>query len=546
MKGERLEKLLNSKYFSACTVVFLLVLPNFIWIVLDKGLWTGDPVGYALNSVSLYHNLLTNLRAWLPNFFTGYKAPLILWLGQCFVPLGYCVGSVNFALLLIPFLSTFATLFLIFRSFELVFENKWIALCGCVMVAGAPMYNGLSRGFWIEPIQVAIVSWFIYAMLHAKKWSFHFALAQFLISGSLAMLTKVSSPLYLIAPSVVFGFTLFSSKPTIVLNKKSMRWLFISLLFVLPTLFFYGYNFKALLAFAHFAASSPLFAMPSSKWQLCMQAMNTSVFLPFSLGLVLLLLLLAFVKTIKQADYKKFTVVFFVALFQILIFFIAWQNSVNADTRYFLPALPYFVLLVCWAIKTVNHKIITVAMVGVFALQFTKVTAFAYGIGSLNVSYGSIQPLTTKPDKASTLFKTIATLAYRDSAIIFDLNPEPGVAEFQFELAKSNLFGNWRNSCIDISQFFNYNHQEIDTAKIDVELVWQKVLAYHPDYYITWTARLSTAAAEIEIQKTDRYNAATVSQRWAIADKMKNCALYKPLSFKSYPELLVYKRRELP
>lgn len=545
MRVEWFKKLSGTNYFSAFAVSFLLLLPNFIWIALDKGIWTGDPVGYALNAVTLHDNLLTNLHDWIAKFFTGYKAPLILWLGQLFVPFGYVMGSVNFALLLIPFVSGFATLFLLFRSFEMLFENKWIAFFGCLMVAAAPLYNGLARGFWIEPLQVAIVSWFIYVMVHAKNWPFYFALAQFLISGSLAMLTKVSSPLYLLAPSVVFWFMVFSTKPSPVLNRKSMCWLLVALLFVLPTLLFYGYNFREMLAFAHFAANSPLFAMPSSKWQLWMQAMNTCIFLPLTFGLAMLLLLLAFIKTIKQADYKNFSVVFFVALLQTLIFFVAWQNSVNADMRYFLPALPYFAILICWALNTIKNKMVTALTIAVFVFQFAKITAFSYGIGSIYAPYGTIRPLITKPDRATLIFQTLAPLATRDSALIFDLNPEPGVAEFQYELAKQNIKNNWRNSAIDISLFFNYNQQEIDTTKIDVELVWQKVLAYHADYYITWTSRLSAAAAELEIQKKDRYNAVTVPQRWAIADKMKNCLLYKVVPFQAYPDLLVYKRCDL-
>ena len=535
-----------AKLTSAHTVALLLLLPNLIWAAMDKGTWWGDPVGYALNSIVLYKKILIDFQLWKGALFNGYKAPLMFWTGQFFLPLGNFMGSISFGLLLIPLISTFITLLLSFRSFQLLFKNKMIALCGCLAIAASPLLNGLSTGFWIEPMQVAVISWFIYIMIKVKTWDFYFALSQFVIAASLAMLIKFSSPLYIIGPSIAFWITVFRNNPSMDMNKKNKFFLFISLLFFIPTTIFYIHNFNNLLSFAHFAGTSPLFGSDASKLELWTQNTTNGIFLSTGYNLTIGLLIAGVVITITKRAYNNFTSIFTVALCQIAIFFAAWIKSSNVDPRYFLPALPYFIILVCWSLKAINIRIITVISVIVFFVQFIRVNEFAWGLGNLVPVYGEIRPLIKEPEKNMRIMHDIMPLVTRDSSIIFDLNPEFGVAEFQFELAKQNVSGNWSVSCHDISNFFNFIRQEIDTSKINTNTAWTNLLAYNADYYITWSSRLYPEQIEIEMKRIDKYNAVTVPARWAMAEKMKKCTLYEVVSFASYPEMLIYKRKDVP
>lgn len=208
------------EYINAFSVAILLILPNFIWIVLDKSVWRGDPVGYALGSADLYQKLIQNPYVWVRYLFGGYKGPFILWIGQFFVGIGNFIGSVNFSLLLIPLIATLITFIFLFKSFELKFKSKAIALCGCLSIAASPLLNSVSTGFWVEPMQLAITSWFIYAMIRASNWSFYFSLSQFIIAGSLAILIKLSSPLYIIGPAIAFWITVFRDSPSMKMNRK--------------------------------------------------------------------------------------------------------------------------------------------------------------------------------------------------------------------------------------------------------------------------------------------------------------------------------------
>ncbi len=534
------------EYINAFSVAILLILPNFIWIVLDKSVWRGDPVGYALGSADLYQKLIQNPYVWVRYLFGGYKGPFILWIGQFFVGIGNFIGSVNFSLLLIPLIATLITFIFLFKSFELKFKSKAIALCGCLSIAASPLLNSVSTGFWVEPMQLAITSWFIYAMIRASNWSFYFSLSQFIIAGSLAILIKLSSPLYIIGPAIAFWITVFRGSPSMKMNRKDFFFLLVSLLFFLPTAIFYFNNLAPILGFAHFAATSPLFGTKLSKLDLWIEYISNGVFLYTTFRLVILLLLLGLIKTIKQKAFGNFAAVFVVALFQITIFFLAWLTSPNGDYRYFLSAVPYFAILICWSLTIINNRILTIISLTLFILQFTFVNGFTFRLTHLDPSYVNIRPLIKERDREMKLINDLMPLATRDSSIIFDLDPGFGLASFQYELAKRDIKGNWSRCCVDVSAFLNIERQEIDTGKINNEIAWKNVLAYSPDFYITWNSRLSSALAQIEMRKIDTYTAATVPARWKIADKMKNCNLYEVVAFSDYPELLVYKRCDIP
>ncbi len=524
----------------------ILVLPAFFWIVLDRGLWRGDPVGYALHSISLYHNLATHFPSWKWNLFNGYKGPLIYWIGQFLVPLGNWIGSVNFSLLLIPFISFFITLILSFRSFELLFRNQAIAFCGCLAVASSPLLNGLSTQFWIEPMQTAMTSWFIYAMINARNRNLYFAIAQFILAFSLSMLIKVSTPLYIIAPAIVFWITLFKSSPSLKIDVKNLIFLAISLLAFFAAIAYYYLNFQALRDFARFASTSPLFASNESKYSLWLHIMHDGVAHAIAFGFSCLLLVAGVVKTIKKRSSGNIGMVLLAAMTQMAIFFIAWMTTANVDPRYFIPIVPYFALLVCWGLAAFNHRLLTTAFILIFMVQFAFVNGFAFGLIHSMPPYGAIRPLIRQPEREQQLINDMMPWASRDSSIIFDLNPELGVAEFQYELARRNLWGNWQNCCVDIGVFFNIYLQSIDTANIKIATVWENALAYNPDYYITWNSRLSPEQAEEEMTSIDRYNAVTVPLRWKIAGKMKNSMFYETVHIPEYPDLLVFKRCGTP
>ncbi len=525
----------------ALIAAFLLVTPNLTYAFLDKGMWTGDPMGYAMYTLGLYRNLFTDQCRWLSMMFGGFKAPLILWAGQVFAAIGHATGMMRPSLLLLPVGAYLVAVLLTFRTGERLFASRYIAFCGALLLTGSPLVHGLSNGFWIEPLQVAVVAWFIYALTRVGSWSWVETAGYLIIGGSGALLTKVSSPLYLLLPGILLLAELFGKKFPKALSPKEKLLLIISVSVLLPTVVFYTYNLTRLIEFARFASQDPIFGDDVSRIELWHQYLNGGLFNGFTYTFGILLLLLATGMMIRAGFIRQQLFVPLLCLGQIALFFGAWVSSVNVDPRYFAPALPYFGLLICWSLHVLQIRVLTALAVGLFSIQFVATTGFSFGLVSGGSPYGMIRPL-EPTDRMTEMMKELMPLAARDSAIIFDTNPELSGFEFQYLLAERDIFGNWPQSSADVSLFFGLVQQRIDTLGLDVDSVWAGLMSFGPDYYITWASRLDTVLIQKEIQRIDRYHAATVHVRWAIASRVNCSGEFLRIPYDRYPELTVFRR----
>jgi hypothetical protein len=531
--------LLNEAFF----ISLILLLPNLIWILLDKSLWRGDPCGYALGSVFLHKYLVTDLWIWAHSMMYGYKGPLILWIGQVFVGIGDSIGNVSLALLIIPFISSFISIVLLYKSFFTFFQSRLIAFCGSIVVAGSPLFFGISTGFWVEPIQLAIIAWGIYSLTKVNKWSLYFAISQYIIFFSIALLAKTSTLLYVIVPSMVFWYNFSKQYNRENLTKRDAIFIAISLFFAIPTATFYLLNYSNIVGFAHFAATSTLFSTNQDRVSLFWDNLSSGIFSSIGCLTFLVLLPISAYKYIKHWRNNKVLIGFLLPVFQISLFLFSWLFSINEDARYFIPLIPYFALLVCWALYTCKIELLTMLVTLIFVIQLAKVDAIAFNLYRLDSAPAVLKPLTIW-SRNMEILQEILPLSTTDTSLVVDLLPQFGSAEIQYELAKQKSHVNWQKSCLDIGAFLPYNRQEIDTNEINIDTVWHNLLSANPTYYVTWQTRLSASEATKEVFEIDRYTALTVKVRWALADKIKNSGLYEPIFIQKYPELLVYKRIE--
>jgi hypothetical protein len=149
---------------------------------------------------------------------------------------------------------------------------------------------------------------------------------------------------------------------------------------------------------------------------------------------------------------------------------------------------------------------------------------------------------TTSPN--AEILRDLISLASKDASIIFDTDPELNCLELQYELAEKKPLSNWDRSTLDLSAFFGLQRQQIDTSLLRVDSVWEQLLKYAPDYYITWASRADHEKLDAEVKRIDKYSAATVPIRWAVADRVINSGLFIKVPFDKHPELLVFKRIE--
>ena len=200
------------KPFLAFLVPVALISPSIIWIALDKSVWTWDPALYGRTSVELFFGLVYTPTTWIVQMLNaiGGKAPGVSWFGQFFVPLGHFLGSIDVGLLLSILVTQILTLVLMYHCVrELSGQNEIVALTGCLVMASGSLFVAMSHQYFAEPLQLLAVSWFVLIMSLAPRWNQTVILSQLMAATAVAMLAKVSSPLYCLGPGLValwYGF----------------------------------------------------------------------------------------------------------------------------------------------------------------------------------------------------------------------------------------------------------------------------------------------------------------------------------------------------
>src|ERR1700694_4445853 len=88
---------------------------NFVWDLRDQKVWDWDPSAYAWSSLLLWNTTSLGLLSWLDAMAhaLGGTPPLMVWLGQFFIPLRHLTGDVDPALLSVNLLTAGATLVLV-------------------------------------------------------------------------------------------------------------------------------------------------------------------------------------------------------------------------------------------------------------------------------------------------------------------------------------------------------------------------------------------------------------------------------------------------
>ncbi len=183
----------NSNDILLLPAVGLFCILNLIFILLSHANdMMMDDGHYMLVAVQSFDALTRSVFHWFDQLFTtlSWKAPLLWWIGQFFVPLGKLLGSVRIGLLLVNILVFGACLILMYKTILRATDSKWLALCGILILAGSPLLNELSTEFWREPLQQLVVIYAIFIMVSSRSWSVEYLFFHSIVLVCLALLTK--------------------------------------------------------------------------------------------------------------------------------------------------------------------------------------------------------------------------------------------------------------------------------------------------------------------------------------------------------------------
>jgi hypothetical protein len=405
------------------SLVYVLALamvgPSLIWIALDKSVWGWDEAIYAKGSVDLFYVLVHSPERWLRRLnIPQSQAPGVSWLGQFFVPLGYILGSIDIALLISIILTQALTLLLMYRAFrELSDRNELIAVTGCLVIASASLFVAMSHRYFTEPLQLFAVSWFVLIMAFAPKWNRAFTLSQLLVATPVAMVAKVSSPLYCAGPALVAlwyicrpaGFPTKSGGNKITLG----IWCVAGLLLNFAAIRWYSRNINRVIEHVVVSSSGP-FAEVYGKADTLLNTMlrwvgslRNNFFLPTVFVLVSALCSLAVILYLirKRPLRTHFTTCTLVALLQTVIVLSVFSFSPSREVRYILPLLPYVVLVICWSLAQIGSRTLTGLTIICFLVQYASTYSQALGL----VEHTPTTPgWLTVPNRASAEKESIA------------------------------------------------------------------------------------------------------------------------------------------
>jgi hypothetical protein len=193
--------------YGGLLLVIILLVPSVVWIARDLSVWPWDQAWYGEVSVELYRTLRDEPARFWETMLAALpaKPPGIAWLGMWFVPLGQRVfGRIEPALMLSILLCQAVTLLLLLRlGRRLAPDRPLVAIVPCIAVAAAPLFVGMSHQYFAEPLQTLAVAWIFCIAARGRDIPRLEAAIQLIAAVAIAMLAKVTTPIYCLLPGIL-------------------------------------------------------------------------------------------------------------------------------------------------------------------------------------------------------------------------------------------------------------------------------------------------------------------------------------------------------
>jgi hypothetical protein len=243
----------------------------------------------------------------------------------------------------------------------------------------------------VESLQLLAVTWFLVIAASARRWPPSLVIAQLVAATAFALLTKTTTPIFCAGPGILALGNAFASA-------RSGAWgwrhrstglsLLAAAALGLGALCFYARNWEPLVSHFRNGFSGPIaaywgkedaFLATATYW--CRTFARRFVSTPPLLfaGLVLAGALLL---PSREPDRirTQFARCAAASALQILLVLLLFSLSANRMPRFALPLLPYFALLLAWAVARIRLRAVAPLAIALFALQWAYVYASAFDL----------------------------------------------------------------------------------------------------------------------------------------------------------------------
>jgi hypothetical protein len=406
-----------------------LVAPSVLWLARDRSVWPWDQAWYGYGTVELFYALVRAPARWPAEMLAVLEgqAPGVTWVGQWFVPLGLLLGSIDDGLLVSILVTQALTLAAVYRGAVEVAGRHSVALAAALLAASAPLFVGLSHQYFTEPLQLLAVSVFVLIMCAAPRRPPAFTLAALAAASGLALLAKVSSPVYCVGPALVaLRYALRRPLPLAARAWREPRTAaaaVVALLLAGGAAGWYRRNLAFVTEHVRAATSGPIAEIYGGSDSFLralavrVAAFGAALFRPrvavAAAALLAAAVVLAAVASrrgvVRDASPHLRTVAGTAAL-QIVLVLCVLALSPNGEPRFLLALLPHAALLLACFLARAGSMALSGAAVALFTLQLAVV--HAQGLGALPMG-GSRSPWLLPPRTQEREAKVLEALAWR-------------------------------------------------------------------------------------------------------------------------------------
>jgi hypothetical protein len=403
----------------------------------------------------------------------------------------------------------------------------------------------MSHQYFAEPLQLLAVTWILLIISLAPQWNRALIVSQLLAFIPVAMIAKVSSPVYCSLPALLAMWqVLKKGRVSFVkdewLQKPVLITLAAAVVLNLAVIAWYYRNITDIIHHVSIASSGPVAELYGKRdsflnallfW---LEALQNAFFL--SLTSLVIYLIVAFgvvhhlVRRTSGADY--FAVCSAIAAFQILIVLSTFSFNSNRDIRFLLPLLPYLVLPICWSARQIKSRLLTMTLSTMFAAQLVVVYAQAFG---LLARIQNVPPYLVPVNANSTTALTVDAVVSKTCTdtgsvrylnIVGDSRPWLNVNTLGYVAAKA-LLPHSRLRCY-YGQVGGYFASDLDT-------VWDEIISLRPLYYITSDPSIYPIAHDKLNQALNRLNIPLLA-------KIQTSNLFETERLREDPGILLFRK----
>ena len=472
----------------------VLVLPSIVWIALDRDVWPWDQAWYAEVTLDLWSTLSDASSAWpdeMQHAF-GSKPPGVAWLGQFFVPLGPLIGD-DRALLVSIVLCQMASIGLLVVLGRRLGAGTLATVAGTMLLGTAPLFVWITHEYFAEPLQTVTVIWSLLLLVLVCRTTDPIVIVSQLPGLlAVAMLAKLSSPLYLVLPIAVTGLVAATriaapgyERRAALRNPRSVLAGLGSTGAVVAAIHWYRANVDEALDHARQAADDGLygtersFPRELSEW---VDRMIDSTFLPLiglALAVVVLLALLTRIGQRSVRTPRHMLLVAAVCGAEVVLVVCVFATQSNEEARFLLPAVPFIAVLTMIAFSGVPRPLV-MSGIAILTIQFGLVAAQSFSARAAveRLTYYRLEP--PKRDQSLRLeLERLADMTCTSSSA--GRLSIVGAEHAWFNANTLAMIASARNSSIEQKCYYT----SLGYAEARVESAWKRIADLNPAYFIT-------------------------------------------------------------